>query len=71
MNEITAFGDVTGPQWASPAYDLAGNMTGAAPARRADRGLACTYDAWNRLVRVTGAAAPSPCTSTTLAAAAR
>ena len=53
VNEITAFGDNAGPQWASPAYDLAGNMTGLPQPASPGDGFVCTYDAWNRLVSVT------------------
>ncbi len=49
-NEITA---ITGG-WASPVYDLAGNMTTipAPQAGDADHALAGKYDAWNRLVQL-------------------
>ena len=52
VNEITAFGDVAGPQWSSPAYDLAGNMTALPQPNSPANGFVCTYDAWNRLVQV-------------------
>jgi RHS repeat-associated protein len=55
VNEITAFGASAGPQWAAPAYDLAGNMTGLPQPTSPGDGFACTYDAWNRLVGVVDA----------------
>ena len=55
VNEITAFGATAGPQWASPAYDLAGNMTGLPQPASPGDGFVCTYDAWNRLVTVANA----------------
>ena len=56
VNEITAFGDVVGPQWSAPAYDLAGNMTALPQPNAPTTGFTCTYDAWNRLVLVVDAA---------------
>jgi RHS repeat-associated protein len=49
-NEITA---ITGG-WASPVYDLAGNMTTIPSPQTGDpdHALAAKYDAWNRLVEV-------------------
>mgnify|MGYP000901819537 CR=1 FL=1 len=60
VNEITA---ITGGSWATPAHDRAGNMTTIpSPRLQGGRGaggegtsLACTYDAWNRLVKVVDA----------------
>jgi RHS repeat-associated protein len=52
VNEITAFGDSAGPQWSSPAYDLAGNMTALPKPASPTDSLGCSYDAWNRLVQV-------------------
>jgi len=60
VNEITA---ITGGSWATPAHDRAGNMTTIpSPRPQGGRGaggegtsLACTYDAWNRLVKVVDA----------------
>ena len=54
-NEIQSINDQ-----ATPAYDLAGNMitTPSPLPSGAGQGEGCTYDAWNRLVSVTGGAAP-------------
>jgi len=49
VNEITAIGDSN----AHLAYDLAGNMTKVPrPCDEANHHYVCTYDAWNRLVKV-------------------
>jgi len=55
-NQLTGF--TTGPTWVTPAYDAAGNMTLAPKPGDEYHGLALTYDAWNRLVRVSGGATP-------------
>jgi RHS repeat-associated protein len=55
VNEITAFGDTSGPQWSSPAFDQAGNMTALPQPNSPVSGFVCTYDAWNRLVLVADA----------------
>ena len=44
--------DPTGPAWADPVYDAAGNMTTAPWPSSLTTGLSCKYDAWNRLVEV-------------------
>ncbi|MBN8625784.1 MAG: hypothetical protein J0M17_09870 [Planctomycetes bacterium] len=53
-NEITGFTSTVGASWSQPAYDRAGNMTTfpqpAAPASS----FTATYDAWNRLVGLSG-----------------
>ncbi len=57
-NQITGISNTTGTPWAQPAtgqtyYDANGNMiTTPQPGNESD-GLTCTYDAWNRLVKVT------------------
>ncbi len=60
-NEITGIAETAGPTWVDPGYDAAGNTTlmpqvagsggsgGGSPADRYDG----TYDAWNRLVKLT------------------
>jgi len=57
VNEIYAAGDAiteTGGQtaWADPAYDACGNMTTAPRPEAPASTWTCTYDAWNRLVKV-------------------
>jgi YD repeat-containing protein len=42
----------TGTNWYDPTYDAAGNMTAVPKPTNLADGLACTYDAWNRLVAV-------------------
>ena len=59
-NEITAFGDIAGPQWASPTYGMAGNMTALPQPASPTDSLCCTYDAWNRLVSVAAATSGQP-----------
>ena len=59
-NEITA---ITGGGWTAPTYDAAGNTTQAPnPSKptvvRANQNY--TYDAWNRLVKVTNSVAGNP-----------
>lgn len=53
-NEITGFTSTVGASWPQPAYDRGGNMTTfpqpAAPASS----FTATYDAWNRLVGLSG-----------------
>ena len=64
MNEITAFGDTAGPQWASPAYDLAGNMTQFPQPNSPTAAYTSIYDAWNRLVGVVDESRARQCSST-------
>ena len=59
-NEITAFGDIAGPQWAAPTYGMAGNMTALPQPASPTDSLCCTYDAWNRLVSVAAATSGQP-----------
>jgi RHS repeat-associated protein len=48
-NQITGFSDAT----ATPVYDAAGNMITTPQPDDASAAFNCTYDAWNRLVKVT------------------
>lgn len=52
-NTLTAFTTNTGTAWATPAHDLAGNMTSVPQPGALASGYGCVYDAWNRLVKVT------------------
>ena len=53
VNEIADIAANTGATWSTPDYDRGGNMT--TTPRPADQTLlyTCTYDAWNRLVKIT------------------
>ncbi|WP_237722460.1 RHS repeat-associated core domain-containing protein [Singulisphaera acidiphila] len=51
VNEITAVTETTGPAWAAPAYDAAGNMTTVLQPNNMTQSYTVTYDAWNRPVR--------------------
>ena len=53
VNEITAITDSTGPSWATPTYDRNGNMNVLPQGADPTKGYAATYDAWNRLVKLT------------------
>ena len=48
-NEISAISASVGSTWATPAYDLAGNMTTIPIPSTPTSGYTATYDAWNRL----------------------
>jgi len=53
VNEITEIDNSVGDLWTEPVYDNAGNMTTVPkPADPTDSFMA-TYDAWNRLVKLT------------------
>jgi RHS repeat-associated protein len=54
-NEIASFAATAGPTWAQPAYDHAGNMTLLPQPAAPTASFTCTYDAWNRLVKVVDA----------------
>ena len=56
VNEITAITETTGPAWADPAYDKAGNMTGIPQPADPTQTYTGTYNAWNRLVKLTDGA---------------
>lgn len=47
-NEITNITNSTGPTWAVPAYDAAGNMTTMPQPTNPSSSYTATYDAWNR-----------------------
>jgi RHS repeat-associated protein len=50
-NEITGMGP--GSTWVTPIYDAAGNMTTIPGSASSTQQLVASYDAWNRLVRLT------------------
>jgi YD repeat-containing protein len=52
-NAITNIAASTGPTWATPAYDQAGNTTTIPIPSSLTTGYTATYDAWNRLVSLT------------------
>jgi len=52
VNEITAITESTGPTWATPAYDHAGNITSMPQPANPTGTYAATYDGWNRLIKV-------------------
>ena len=52
VNEISNITESTGPSWVTPAYNRAGNMTTMPKVADPTTGQTCTYDAWNRLVKV-------------------
>ena len=49
-NEISGISASVGSTWATPAYDLAGNMTTIPAPSLLTSTYTATYDAWNRLV---------------------
>ena len=51
-NEITNITETTGPSWVTPIYSKAGNMTTVPKPADPTVGFTCTYDAWNRLVKI-------------------
>ncbi len=57
VNEITDIAETQGTAWLTPVHDRAGNMTTVPKPSSLVNGLACTYDAWNRLVAVEDASA--------------
>ncbi len=52
VNEITGISESTGPTWATPAYNAAGNMTTVPQPSDPTKTYTATYDAWNRLVKL-------------------
>lgn len=52
VNEITGISATVGPTWVAPAYNRAGNMTTMPKVAGPTVSQTCTYDAWNRLVKV-------------------
>lgn len=53
VNEITDITESTGPSWVTPAYDPAGNMTTVPQPADPTSFYSVSYDAWNRLVKLT------------------
>jgi RHS repeat-associated protein len=51
-NELTGFACSVGDLWATPQHDRAGNATTIPQPLSPTDTFLCTYDAWNRLVRV-------------------
>jgi RHS repeat-associated protein len=49
-NEISGISASVGSTWATPSYDLAGNMTTIPSPSNLTSAFTATYDAWNRLV---------------------
>ena len=56
VNEIAAISQRYGLAWAQPAYDRAGNTKAIPQPASPASAFAGTYDAWNRLVSLTGVA---------------
>jgi len=52
VNEITDIAETSGPAWATPAYNRAGNMTAIPKPADPTSSFDATYDAWNRLVKL-------------------
>jgi len=52
VNEITQITTTTGPTWATPAYDRAGNMTLIPKPADPTQTFTATYDPWNRLIKL-------------------
>jgi RHS repeat-associated protein len=52
-NEISGISASVGSTWATPAYDLAGNMTAIPIPTNLTSAYTAIYDAWNRLVSLT------------------
>jgi hypothetical protein len=52
VNEISDITESTGPSWATPVYDAAGNMTTIPQPADPTSSYTATFDAWNRLVKL-------------------
>jgi RHS repeat-associated protein len=52
VNEIADISESTGPSWATPVYNRAGNMTTIPKPADPTQSFTATYDAWNRLVKL-------------------
>jgi RHS repeat-associated protein len=52
VNEITDISETTGPSWVTPVHDRNGNMTTVPKPADPTIGFTCTYDGWNRMVKV-------------------
>ena len=55
-NEITDITETVGPSWVTPVHDADGNMTTIPQPGSPTNSYNCTWDAWNRLVRVSTSA---------------
>ncbi|QDU44544.1 tRNA3(Ser)-specific nuclease WapA precursor [Symmachiella dynata] len=55
-NEITNVTETVGPSWATPAYDASGNMESIPSPTALTTTYTATYDAWNRLVKLSSGA---------------
>lgn len=53
VNEIETLGTIFGLNWADPNYDAGGNMTSLPQPHQLDESYTATWDAWNRLVKLT------------------
>ncbi|QDU01709.1 tRNA3(Ser)-specific nuclease WapA precursor [Gimesia chilikensis] len=53
VNEITDITESSGSSWITPAYSKAGNMTTIPRSVDPTTSFIATYDAWNRLVKIT------------------
>lgn len=51
-NEITNTTETSGPSWANPVFDNAGNMISIPKPSNLTGVYTATYDAWNRLVKI-------------------
>lgn len=52
VNEITDITTSVGTVWPDPVQDAAGNMTSMPQPADLANSFTCTYDAWNRLVKL-------------------
>ncbi|PQO43816.1 RHS repeat domain-containing protein [Blastopirellula marina] len=52
VNEITNITETTGPSWATPTYNPAGNMSTIPQPNNLTSSYVATWDAWNRLVKL-------------------
>jgi RHS repeat-associated protein len=60
VNEITQITTLTGPTWATLAYDRNGNMTLIPKPASPTQTFTATYDPWNRLVKLVDTATGKP-----------
>jgi len=56
VNEITDITETVGASWVTPVYSRAGNMTTMPQPASPASSYTATYDAWNRLVKITDGA---------------
>ncbi|MBW3540456.1 MAG: RHS repeat-associated core domain-containing protein [Planctomycetes bacterium] len=52
VNELSDVSETVGPSWVTPVYDRAGNMTTVPKPADPTQAFTCTFDGWNRLVRI-------------------